>query len=122
MATESKAKDERSTSGLIKNRWVASIVSLLIGIGLGTTVGKQVLNTAGVPPSCVRTIQRADRALGTGSAVADDGRAALDAVKGLHFGEAADLLGSAKNNATKFFHQVGKFNTSRKNCKKDRAE
>lgn len=122
MAEQSKAKDERSPSGLIKNRWVASLVSLLIGLGLGTTVGKQVLDTAGVPASCVRTIQRADRALGTGTAVANDGRAALDAVKGLHFGEAGDLLGRARKNASSFFHQVGKFNTSRKSCKEDRAK
>jgi len=110
-----------TTSGLIKNRWVAGIVSLLIGLGLGTTLGNQVLDTAGIPASCVRAIQRADTALATGKSVADDGRAALDAVKGLRLGEAADLLGNAKDQAVEFFGQAKKFNTSRKRCKDDRS-
>jgi hypothetical protein len=111
---------KQATSGLIKNRWVATAVSLLVGLGIGTTFGRSVLDTAGVPPSCVRTIQRADEALATGSAVADNGRAALDAVKGLRLGEASDLLGQAKDDTVRFFNQAKHFNQSRKRCNTDR--
>jgi hypothetical protein len=111
---------KQATSGLIKNRWVATAVSLLVGLGIGTTLGRSVLDTAGVPASCVRTIQRADDALATGSAVANNGRAALDAVKGLHLGEASDLLGQAKDDAVHFFDQAKRFNASRKRCNTDR--
>ena len=111
---------EKTASGLIKNKWVASAVSLLIGLGLGTTLGNQVLASAGVPASCVRAIQRADAAIATGQSVADDGKAAFDAVKGLRFGEAADLLGEAKDNASQLVRQAQKFNVSRKTCSADR--
>jgi hypothetical protein len=114
------ANAKQSPSGLIKNRWVATAVSLLIGLGLGTTLGRNVLDTAGVPASCVRAIQRADTALATGNAVADNGKAALDAVKGLRLGEAGDLLGEVKNDATRFFGQAKRFNVSRARCKADR--
>lgn len=113
-------KKTTSASGLIKNRWVASAVSLLVGLGLGTTLGNQVLDTAGVPASCVRAIQRADAAIATGQSVADDGKAALDAVKGLRIGEAGDLLGQAKDSASRLLHQTQKFNVARKNCSADR--
>ena len=107
-------------TGLIKNRWVATAVSLLIGIGVGTTFGKSVLDTAGIPASCVKTIQRADAALATGSAVADNGSAALDAVKGLRIGEAGKLLGQVKDDTVRFFAQAKKFNALRERCQADR--
>jgi hypothetical protein len=110
-----------TASGLIKNKWVASAVSLLIGLGLGTTLGNQVLDTAGVPASCVRAIQRADTAIATGKSVADDGKAALDAVKGLRLGEAGDLLGQAKDSAARLVRQAGRFNVSRQTCAADRT-
>jgi hypothetical protein len=106
---------------MIKNRWVATAVSLLIGIGLGTTFGKSVLDTAGIPASCVKTIQRADAALATGTAVADNSKAALAAVKGLRIGEAGDLLGQVKDDAGRFFDQAKRFNTLRQQCKADRG-
>jgi hypothetical protein len=110
------------TSSLIKNKWVASAISLLVGLGLGTTLGNQVLDTAGVPASCVRAIQRADTALATGQAAADNGRAAFAAVKELRFGDAADLLGDAKKDAALLFDQAKRFNSSRKECKTDRDD
>ncbi|MCJ7437067.1 MAG: hypothetical protein MUP97_04805 [Acidimicrobiia bacterium] len=123
-STKSESKPESSTkaasSGLIKNRWVATVLSLLIGIGVGTTFGKSVLDTAGVPASCVKTIQRADVALATGTAVTDNASAALDAIKGLQVGAAGDLLGQAKANTVRFFDQAKRFNTLRKQCKADR--
>jgi len=109
-------------SGLIKNRWVASIVSLLVGLGLGTTLGNQVLDSAGVPASCVRAIQRADTALATGQAIAADGKAALSAVKDLRFGDAGDLLSDARREAGLLVDQVKRFNSSRKECKTDRDD
>ncbi len=112
---------ERASS-LIKNKWVASIVSLLIGLGLGTTLGNQVLDSAGVPASCVRAIQRADTALATGQSVANNGKAALDAAKSLQFGQVADLLGDAKRDAALLVDQVKRFNSSRKECKADRDD
>lgn len=110
------------TSSVIKSKWLASIVSLLVGIGLGTTFGNQVLDSAGVPASCVRTIQRADSALATGQAVAQNGTDALDAAKALRFGEVADLLGEAKQEAALLVDQVKRFNSSRKECKADRED
>ncbi|MCJ7670999.1 MAG: hypothetical protein MUP67_03000 [Acidimicrobiia bacterium] len=119
-ASNKTASSKTVPSGLIKNRWVATAVSLLIGIGLGTTVGRSVLDTAGVPASCVKTIQRADTALATGTAVADNGKAALAAVKGLRIGEAGDLLGQVKDDAARFVTQAKRFNTLRQQCKADR--
>ena len=122
MPEKETSKDSPATTGFIKNRWVASIVSLLVGLGLGTTIGNQVLDTAGIPASCVRTIQRADTALATGKSVANDGRAALDAIRSLSFGEAADLLGNAKDNAVQFVGQIKDFNRSREKCESDRKD
>ena len=123
-STKEPSTKEPSTktapAGLIKNRWVATAVSLLIGIGLGTTFGKSVLDTAGIPPSCVRAIQRADTALATGNSVADNASAALDAVKSLRIGEAGDLLGNVKDDTVRFFDQAKRFNVSRKHCRADR--
>lgn len=119
-AEKSATSSTEKAAGLIKNKWVSSIVSLLVGLGLGTTVGNQVLDTAGVPASCVRTIQRADVAIATGQSVADDGKAALAAVKDLRISDAADLLGEAKDSAGQLVNQVKKFNVSRKNCNEDR--
>jgi len=119
---ESKAESSTMTvpSGLIKNRWVAAAVSLLIGIGVGTTFGNSVLDTAGIPASCVKTIQRADAALATGRAVTNNASAALDAVKGLHIGEAGDLLGQVKDDTVRFFAQAKRFNALREQCQADR--
>ena len=119
-AEKAGASSAEKAAGLIKNKWVASIVSLLVGIGLGTTLGNQVLDSAGIPASCVRTIQRADTAIATGQSVADDGKAALAAVKDLRIGDAADLLGQAKDDAGNLINQAKKFNVSRKNCNEDR--
>ena len=99
---------------------VATIVSLVLGLGVGTTFGRSVLDSAGIPASCVRTISRAERAIDTGTAVAHDGRAALAAVKGLRLGEAGDLLSKVKQNATRLFDETQGFNTSRKRCDSDR--
>jgi len=107
-------------SGLIKNKWVASIVSLVVGLGLGTGLGREVLDTAGIPASCVRALQRADTAVSTGQAIGDRGKAALEAVKALHIGEAGDLLGQAKDEAFRLVRQAKKFNVSRKSCDADR--
>jgi hypothetical protein len=119
-AEKARASSTEKAAGLIKNKWVASIVSLLVGLGLGTTLGNQVLDSAGIPASCVRAIQRADTAIATGQSVADDGKAALAAVKDLKIGRAADLLGDARDSAAKLLDQAKKFNTSRKNCDEDR--
>jgi len=116
--TESSTKT--SASGLIKNRWVATAVSLLIGIGVGTTFGQSVLDTAGIPASCVKTIRRADAALATGKAVTNNASAALDAVKGLHIGEAGDLLGQVKDDTVRFFAQAKRFRALQKQCQTDR--
>jgi hypothetical protein len=113
-------KKAASASGFIKNKWVAAAVSLLVGLGLGTTLGNQVLDTAGIPASCVRALQRADTAIATGRSVADDGSAALDAVKGLRIGEAGDLLIQAKDGAVLLVRQASRFNTSRQRCSADR--
>jgi hypothetical protein len=118
--SEKGASSTEKAAGLVKNKWVASIVSLLVGLGLGTTLGNQVLDTAGIPASCVRTIQRADTAIATGRSVADDGKAALTAVKDLRIGDAADLLNEARDKAGELITQAQKFNTSRKNCAEDR--
>ena len=107
---------------LLKNKkgWVASLLSLVVGLGLGTTLGREVLDTAGIPASCVRTIQRADRAIDAGTSIADDSKAALGAVTDLRFGEAGDLLSNIPGAASRLFKQAGKFNTSRKQCNRDR--
>ncbi len=111
----------RIPPGLLKNRWLSSLVSLVVGLALGTTVGRDILKSTGVPASCVHAIQRADRALKAGQAVADDGRAALDAVKGVHFTEVGDLLGRAKREAATLFDEAGRFNTARHRCDRDRT-
>lgn len=114
------AKAKKAPTTVIKNRWVASIVSLLLGLGLGTSVGREVLNTAGIPASCVRAIQRADHAVTTGKGIAADGKAALKAVTRLHFAEAGDVLGDAKDKAHRLATQASEFNKSRKKCRADR--
>ncbi len=111
-------------TSLLKNKkgWVASLVSLILGLGLGTTLGREVLDTAGIPASCVRTIQRAERAIDAGTSIADDSKAALNAVTDLRFGDAGDLLGGIPDNASRLFEQTGKFNKSRKQCNRDRDD
>jgi hypothetical protein len=116
---------ERSSSsiipeGLLKKKWLSTIVSLLVGLGLGTTFGREVLDSAGIPASCVRTIQRADRAIETGTAVADDGKAAFQAVKDLEISTAADFLRDAKNGADALVELVQLFNEARTTCNADR--
>jgi len=107
-------------SGLLKNKWISSIVSLVVGLGLGTTIGREILGAAGVPASCVRTIQRADAAIGAGKAVADDGRAALDAVTALRINEAGNLLVEAKDGAIRLVTEAKRFDRARKTCDDDR--
>ncbi len=107
-------------AGLLKNKWLSSILSLIVGLGLGTTFGRDLLDSAGIPASCVRTIQRADRAIKTGTAVADDGKAAFAAVKDLRIAEASDLLREAKVGADALIELVQRFNDARTECDTDR--
>ena len=108
-------------SGLLKNRWVSGLVSLLVGLGLGTTLGRELLGAAGVPESCVRTIQRADTAIATGKAVADNGERALDAVTALRFNDAGNLLVEVKDAAVRLFDEAQRFERARKRCNTDRG-
>ena len=104
----------------MKKGLLPTIVSLLVGLGVGTTFGRSLLDSAGIPESCVRTIQRAERAIDTGTAVADDGRAALQAVKDLRIGDAGSLLADVKRNATRLLEEAGRFDKARKRCQADR--
>ena len=107
-------------SGLLKNRWISGLVSLLVGLGLGTTLGREVLGAAGVPASCVRTIQRADTAIATGKTIADDGKRALDAVTALRLTAAGDLLVQVKDGAVQLLGEAQRFERARKHCNTDR--
>jgi hypothetical protein len=107
-------------AGLLKKKWLSTLVSLIVGLGLGTTLGREVLDSAGIPASCVRTIQRADRAIDTGTEVADNGKAALAALKDVKVGEAVNLLGEAKDGANTLVELVQRFNAARKTCDADR--
>lgn len=104
----------------VQKSWIATLASLVVGLGLGTTVGRSLLDSAGIPESCVRTITRAERAIDTGTAVADDGKAALQAVKDLRIGEAGNLLAEVTRNATRLLDEAGRFDTARKRCQADR--
>ncbi len=115
---EKAATGRRSTA--VKKGLLPTIVSLLVGLGVGTTFGRSLLDSAGIPESCVRTIQRAERAIDTGTAVADDGRAALQAVKDLRIGDAGNLLADVKRNATRLLEEAGRFDKARKRCQADR--
>jgi hypothetical protein len=106
--------------GLLKKGWVSALVSLIVGLGLGTTLGREVLESAGIPESCVRTIQRATRAMDTGTEVADDGKAALAALRDLEVGRAGDLLAEARDGADTLVGLVQRFNEARKACDTDR--
>lgn len=116
---EKKTSTKRTASTVPKS-WIATLASLVVGLGLGTTFGRSLLDSAGIPESCVRTISRAERAIDTGTAVADDGQAALQAVKDLRIGEAGSLLAEVKRNASRLLEQAGRFDTARKRCQADR--
>ena len=107
-------------AGLLRSKWVSTIASLIVGLGLGTTLGRELLDSAGIPASCVRTIQRAERAIDTGTSVANDGTAAFAAVKDLKITRAADLLRDAKDGASALVELVQRFNDARKVCDADR--
>ncbi len=107
--------------GFLKSRWFTSIVSLLIGLGLGTTLGDKVLDSTGVPASCVRTIQRAETALANAETIAENGREAFDAVTDVRIGDAVELLTTAADDAQLLLDQVAEFNDSRKECQADRS-
>ena len=115
-----KATKTTKPTGLLKNKWLASLVSLIAGLGVGTTLGREVLDTAGIPASCVRALQRADTAISTGKSIGDNGKAALDAVTSLHIGDAGNLLSKAKDDALKLVDEAKHFNKSRKTCNNDR--
>ncbi len=115
-----KASSPAIPAGLLRNKWLSSILSLIVGLALGTTFGRDLLDSAGIPASCIRTIQRADRAIETGTAVADDGNAAFAAVKDLRIGEASDLLRDAKAGAATLVELVQRFNEARVQCNTDR--
>lgn len=114
-------KKSRRALPKVQKSWVATLVSLAVGLGLGTTFGRSVLDSAGIPESCVRTITRAERAIDTGTSVADDGKAALRAVKGLRIGEAGTLLAEVKRNAARLIDEAGRFDAARKRCRADRG-
>lgn len=107
-------------TGLIKNRWIASLVSLVVGLGVGTTLGQEILGTAGVPASCVRTIQHGNAAVATGKKVAADSSDALEAVKALRVSDALTVLGVARDDAARLLRQAERFERSRKRCNADR--
>lgn len=115
-----KASKSIIPASLSKNKWVSTILSLIVGLGLGTTFGREVLESAGIPESCVQALQRAERALDTGTAVADDGKAAFAAVKAVKIPEAVDLLRSAKSGADELVELVQRFNDARRSCNTDR--
>lgn len=104
----------------VQKSWIATLMSLVVGLGLGTTVGRSLLDSAGIPESCVHTITRAERAIDTGTAVADDGKAALAAVKDLRIGDAGSLLAEVKRNAARLLDEAGRFDRARKRCQADR--
>lgn len=118
--------EQRSNAGRarphVQKSWIATLVSLVVGLGLGTTFGRSLLDSAGIPESCVRTITRAERAIDAGTAVADDGRAALAAVRDLDIGEAGSLLADVKRNATILVNQAGRFDAARKRCEAERDD
>lgn len=116
---EKSSSSQRRTPNVPKS-WVATLVSLVVGLGIGTTFGRSILDSAGIPESCVRTISRAERAIDTGTSVADDGKAALQAVKDLRIGEAGDLLAEIKRNASRLLGEASQFNTARQRCQADR--
>lgn len=116
---ETSSSSQRRTPNVPKS-WVATLVSLVVGLGIGATFGRSILDSAGIPESCVRTISRAERAIDTGTSVADDGKAALQAVKDLRIGEAGDLLAEIKRNASRLLGEASRFNTARQRCQADR--
>lgn len=118
--------EQRSNAGRarphVQKSWIATLASLVVGLGLGMTFGRSLLDSAGIPESCVRTITRAERAIDAGTAVADDGRAALAAVRDLDIGEAGSLLADVKRNATILVNQAGRFDAARKRCEAERDD
>lgn len=118
MAGKSSSTHRRTRN--VPKSWVATLVSLVVGLGVGTTFGRSILDSAGIPESCVRTISRADRAIDTGTSVADDGKAALQAVKDLRIGDAGDLLAEVKRNASRLLDEASRFDAARKRCQADR--
>ncbi len=115
-----KSTSTRRARPPVQKSWIATIASLVVGLALGTTFGRSLLDSAGIPESCVRTINRAERAIDTGTAVADDGKAALQAVKDLRIGDAGSLLAEVKRNATRLIDETSRFDTARKRCQADR--
>lgn len=116
---EKRASSKRRMPNVPKS-WVATLVSLVVGLGVGTTFGRSILDSAGIPESCVRTISRAERAIDTGTSVADDGKAALQAVKDLRIGDAGNLLAEVKRNATRLLDEASRFDAARRRCQSDR--
>jgi len=115
-----KSSSTRRRTPTVQKSWIATLVSLVVGLGVGTTLGRSVLDSAGIPASCVRTINRAERAIDTGTVVADDGKAALQAVKDLRIGDAGNLLAEVKQNASRLLDEASRFNTARQRCQADR--
>ena len=106
--------------GLLKNKWFSGIASLVVGLLLGTTLGGNILESAGVPKSCVRAIQHADHALVAGKTAANDGKAALAAAKSVHVSEAVDNLRDAAKYARRLFDLAARFDAAHKRCNSDR--
>jgi hypothetical protein len=115
-------KEKIDLTDLLKGKkgLLPTILSLIVGLALGTALGREVLDTAGVPASCVRTIQHGDAAIEAGTAIADDGKAALNAVTELRFNQAGDLLGNIPDNAALLLERTRRFNKSRTQCNADR--
>jgi len=115
-------RGEASIQKIIKSKWGSGIVSLLIGLLLGTTVGGDLLDSAGVPKSCVHAIQRADRALDAGKQATSNGKAALAAAKGVRVRTAVDLLQEAVHDTQRLLQLTDRFNDARQRCDKDRKK
>ena len=107
-------------SGLLKGKWLPALISLVVGLALGTSFGREILDSAGFPASCVRAIQRASKAIDSGKEVADNGKSALAAVKELRIGQAASFLSEARDRAVTLISQAQRFDDARRVCDADR--
>jgi hypothetical protein len=114
------AKTPTLPKGMLKSKWLSGLLSLIVGLLLGTTLGNDILQSAGVPKSCVRAIQRADRAINAGESVADNGKQALTAARDVRVRDAIDLLREAATQTERLFTLAARFEKSRQKCNEER--